>query len=910
MSRMFAFEFFQGASIALFFTSAFSLFLEFLQREQLPISELAKVFILSAFLLWFFGWLYARLEHLLTVKQITLSVLLFNAFSILAFRYFVSENEPSWFYYLMLAWFNVTYLLNNLEFWGLTSRLFDVRQSRRLFAIVSAGDIPAKFLGYFAAIVVIPLIGSHELLWIAAASSLFSLVFFHRLISLNAFQAELSGSHDTQGSHQPAGARVFYNLIAGNKLIRQVALISFFTLCCFLIVNFVFYGYVKEEFQSDKSLAVFIAWFLAASRACTLILKLLFTNRIADRYGIRRSLLITPVILAIVCIFSFMPSIFGNQHAAFYLFGIMAIIIDVLRSAIQSPVLLSTMQPLPLHQRLQGHTIMKGVMDPFAFFFVGTLLFSLYYIQGGLDLRLLSFVIIVTIALWIKWIFSADKNYLQTLTQAIKNRSLNEREILITDAESIEVLRRRISGGDESDAVFVLHLLNQQSFENKNELILLGLQHPSALVRQEAIKVISSIDKKEAAHYLSELIKTEPDVNVLAGSIKMLPSVEKVVDVTPYLAHHDPIIAGAAITGILSNGISLHTEAALRKLKQFHASEVILERQCAAKIIGEVKDDSLLPLLFTLLRDADSEVASMAMKAACQFKNPGLAELLLKTFAGRNKSGIMSVISSCGPSVIPVVMNFIRSNPQAVLVRKLIMILGKIEGKDAQQALDQLVEELPQHRDVLLHSLHQSGFHATGVWYPKYYNLTQGYMNAAAQIIFKIRFLQHAQEESLVAEALQLELDALRDTLLESFALLYDSGKIYKAAAGLKINSRDSVANALELIDQVADKEFSRPFICIYENRMIEDKCAELTLRFGEPYLSLQIIYRDILRDKSSDYYPWTKACVIYKMTKSKEAVDPVLVSPLQYSTNVLLRETATFAVSRNSERNFSGIES
>ncbi len=131
--------------------------------------------------------------------------------------------------------------------------------------------------------------------------------------------------------------------------------------------------------------------------------------------------------------------------------------------------------------------------------------------QGGLDLRLLSFVILVTIVLWIIWIFSADKNYLQTLTQAIKNRSLNEREILITDAESIEVLRKRISGGDESDAVFVLHLLNQQSFEVKNELILRGLQHPSALVRQEAIKVISSIDKKEAAHYLSELIKTEPD---------------------------------------------------------------------------------------------------------------------------------------------------------------------------------------------------------------------------------------------------------------------------------------------------------------------------------------------------------------------------------------------------------------
>lgn len=888
VSRMFAFEFFQGASIALFFTSAVSLFLD---RVPHPIAELPKVFILSAFLLWFFGIVYSKLEHRLTVSQITLVVLLFNAVSILFFRVFVFTSEPWWFYYVMLAWFNVTYLLNNLEFWGLASRLFDVRQSRRLFAIVSAGDIPAKFLGYAAAVVIIPLIGSQELLWIAAASSFVSLLFFHRLISLEAFQKELNQHHH---AHQTPRAKDFYNLIAGNKLIRQVALISFFTLCCYVIVNFVFYGYVKEQFHQDKSLAGFIALFLAASRAITLIIKLLFTNRIADRLGIKGALLITPAVLAMFCILSFMPSIFHSQYAAFYLFGMMAIMTDVLRSAIQSPVLLSTMQPLPLHQRLQGHTIMKGIMDPFAFFVVGSLLLVLYRFNGSVNLLILSTVIMIFLVLWVIWIFSADKNYIQTLTAAIRNRLLNEREIVITDKESLEVLRKKISGGDAGEAVFVLHLLKDQPLENKSDLVLLALQHPASIVRNEAVKLLR--DVPDATALLDQLLKEEQDAYVKAEAIKMLPTLNTVVDFTPFLSDNDPVIASAAISGILQSGNLLHQPDALKKLKQLASSQNTQDRKCALQTIGEVNDDSLQPILIPLLHDPDTEVINAAMLTACKLKSPLLADVLLKSFKGKNKSGVLRVLEACGRPATAAIVSFIRTNQQSEFSKKLIVLLGKIGGKEVQQCLDEMIDELPQHSDVLLHALHQTGFHVEQKQYPKYESLASSYLNEGVQIAFKIRFLKREEEDELVSDALYLELNALRDLLLEVFTLIYDPEKIQRAKAGLKMNTRESVPNALELIDQLVAKEFSQPFISLYEQSDIEHKCAELRSRFGEPYLTRQIIHNDILRDKSHDYFAWTKACVIYSTVKAKEQLDTALLEPLKYSSNALLRETAGYA--------------
>jgi hypothetical protein len=278
-----------------------------------------------------------------------------------------------------------------------------------------------------------------------------------------------------------------------------------------------------------------------------------------------------------------------------------------------------------------------------------------------------------------------------------------------------------------------------------------------------------------------------------------------------------------------------------------------------------------------------------------------LPEVLMKSCEGKNNSKILRMLEACGHPSIRAIKNFIRSHPQADIVRKLITVLGRIGSEEAQQVLDELIEEQPQQKDVILPALRQSGFHVSREKLRKYENLVRSDLDAAVQIVFQIWFLQREGQDSLVAEALVLELNALRNDLLESFALLYDAHRMQRAMAGLKMNTRESVPNALELIDLLAAKEFSLPFICLYEHSSLQLKCSELKQRFGEPYLSLQMIRHDILRDKSHDYFPWTKACVIYSMTKSKQQMDVVLLDPLKHSANALLRETAAFALNGNS---------
>src|SRR6476659_336749 len=142
VKNLFLLQFFQGAGIAFFFTAAFASFL-----DKYSITDLPRVMIISAFLLWVAGYIYSRLEHVIGNLRLSVVVTIFITSSILFFYIGFDIIHASWFYFLMLAWFNVLYLLNNLEFWGIATSLFDTRQSKRLFGIISAGDIPAKFIG-------------------------------------------------------------------------------------------------------------------------------------------------------------------------------------------------------------------------------------------------------------------------------------------------------------------------------------------------------------------------------------------------------------------------------------------------------------------------------------------------------------------------------------------------------------------------------------------------------------------------------------------------------------------------------------------------------------------------------------------------------------------------------------------
>lgn len=68
----------------------------------------------------------------------------------------------------MFCWYYAIYLLNNLEFWGVAALTFDIRQSKRLFGIIGAGDIPAKLIGYSVVPILLHYVSTENALYVSS----------------------------------------------------------------------------------------------------------------------------------------------------------------------------------------------------------------------------------------------------------------------------------------------------------------------------------------------------------------------------------------------------------------------------------------------------------------------------------------------------------------------------------------------------------------------------------------------------------------------------------------------------------------------------------------------------------------------------------------------------------------------
>jgi len=893
--RLFTFEFFHGAAIAIFFTTGISVFL-----KHLPTADLAKVFILSAGLLWITGFVYNKLENSLPVRKLILTVLLFNGLCIVVFRYLMRLEDSPLILFLLLGFFNVLYLLNNLEFWGLAALLFDVRQSKRLFSIVSAGDIPSKMIGYIAALVLTPIIGTENLLWVGVGFIIISIATFPYLMRLKEVK-ELT--HHEHKHHATESIKSIKSAIIDNTLIRNLALTSFFSFCCFIIVNYIFYGYVKHAFTTNTELASFFAVFLVVIRLVTLVVKLFITNKLVDKIGLKGSMLITPIVLLIVCIVAIIYSSKNiSETETFYVFGILAAITDVLRAAIQLPVMLATMQPLPTHKRLRGHTIIKGLMDPFAFLAMGLMLLILQPAGHEISFNLLGYILVGLLVCWIIFALLVDGNYAGILEEAIQKRTLNERFISITDNDSLEFLLNKLKNSTETEAFSILQLVASQEVDKK-EFFQVALMHPSMQVKQLALNLIETNNCKELLPFLRELLATTTDTHLLAAFIKTIASLDEQTDVSAFLEHSDKSVQKEALTVQLKQEDELKKHAALQKLNEWFESADNVDKINALSVAGNIKDEGIVEKILKLMTDENASVRQAAFKAAGMNGNALLVNELFKAFINDDIDNYaVEAIKNNGEYCLPQIRNYLlKEKCEGKKSRQLITIAGKIKSEPAAEILEECAAQFPSKADVLLPVIFQ---HTHSKHHHEMYKKTiHECLNSAGNLLYQINFLQQQQYDEILLNALQLELKELQNKCMTLFGFCYDAEKIRRAKIGFEIKNKEANANALELVQVTVPNEYSAVFTLIYENAPVKDKCLELRKNIAEPHLTQEILIKDILFDVGYFYNDWTKACVLYTIKGKKLMINPEFLKPFLHTSNKILKETAEYILADEVEK-------
>lgn len=405
-------NFLLGIGTILVYVSANVILLENNPERNLPLA-----YTVAAVLMVVAGQVYARYEHHLGLQRVAVRVLLavVTLTGVLGVLVVVGHSVAA--AVAIMAGYRVIYLLTNLEFWGVSAVVFDVRQSRRLFSVISSGDMPAKALGAMLAI----LIHHHtELLWLlltAFGAYLGALLVLRATGRAHVVEARAGARAQRAGAVAPGLRRWFGH----SRLVLALCLSMLAIAAVSIGIEYSFFVNVKHRFHDQSVVMRYVGSVLALTYLLALAFKLLLTSQTLDRVGFRGTLLALPGTLLVgLGLFWVLPPASPDDSLPLYFCGLF-LALEVLRRAVFDPVFLVLFQPLPAPERLQAHTLAKGVYEPLGMALAGILLFA-FHLRPELNQRLtFGWMALLTVAA-LAFLYRTYHHYLAELQHAVSRR--------------------------------------------------------------------------------------------------------------------------------------------------------------------------------------------------------------------------------------------------------------------------------------------------------------------------------------------------------------------------------------------------------------------------------------------------------------------------------------------------------
>jgi hypothetical protein len=186
-------------------------------------------------------------------------------------------------------------------------------------------------------------------------------------------------------------------------------------------IEFSFFVNVKHRFHDQSVVMRYVGSVLALTYLLALVFKLLLTSQTLDRVGFRGTLLALPgTVLVGLGLYGILQYTGSDDSLMLYFCGLF-LALEVLRRAVFDPVFLILFQPLPATERLQAHTLAKGVYEPLGMALAGLLLFA-FHTQPELSEPLTFGWMALLALLALVLLYRTYGHYLAELQHAVSRR--------------------------------------------------------------------------------------------------------------------------------------------------------------------------------------------------------------------------------------------------------------------------------------------------------------------------------------------------------------------------------------------------------------------------------------------------------------------------------------------------------
>ena len=521
-------NFLLGVGTILIYVAANAILLENNPETSLPVAYVTAAIAMIAV-----SRVYAYFEHHLALRSLAVRVLLSAVVMTVVVGILVAVGHSVAAAVAIMTGYRIIYLLTNLEFWGVSAVVFDTRQSKRLFGVISSGDMPAKAAGAVLAAFVHAHADVLRLLILAFGAFLAALYVLNRTIK----------SHDVHAPHRSDRAagrepsRLIGKRFGGSELIFYVCM-SFAVLAAVATeIEYNFFINIKHRFHSQTDVIQSVSYVLALTYGVAMLVKLLLSRRVLDRFGVQRSLLVLPwVALAGLLGLVLLRFIAIGETTLLIYFCVLYLLFEVARRAVFDPVFLVLFQPLLPPQRLKGHTLAKGIYEPIGLGGAGLLIFLFH---NTLDSNGAFFWVLLLVgAVWL--LRQTYKRYLHELNDAIGQRFL-ERDQLAMPMVAQKNLVKQLQSTRPDEVITAISWLDAHNPDELTNQLPVLLQHSDAGVRRRTMASVARMNHAPPTRQLTHIALTddEPELRQQAAYLLGRRINAEPADIAPLLNHTD-----------------------------------------------------------------------------------------------------------------------------------------------------------------------------------------------------------------------------------------------------------------------------------------------------------------------------------------------------------------------------------
>jgi HEAT repeat protein len=885
--------FFQGIGLALFFTVANALFLSRFSVEDLPL-----VYISSAVAILVLGRLFALVGSRWPMQRTLKAITIFITFTVLIAYLGAANLKLAWIPIALYIWYQVISRQIDTEFWGLSSIIFDVRQAKRLYGLISVGDVPAKLLGYLSVAFLVPSIGLVNLLLIATASFLAGAVLLNRLLSKLKPHHFVHHDHAIAENGKNTIKQNFFVRFFQSDLVMALAVLYFVGAITLTFTEFSFLAGVEHKFHTEAELAYFFARVFAFGNGIIIVCKLFLSGKAIERLGIKKSLLSLPLFVLLTCIaVGVTGKLSANETPIMWLFAAMVVFADVFKAVLYEPLFLALFQPLPGHIRHRAHSIVNDFVNPLGLAVSGLALYIGIELYHGINLYKIDYVLIVLTIGWILLVYYTTRKYMATLKAAINIRLIGSGQLMLGDQKSIDVLMAKLKSTRPDEVIYTAEMLCT-AHPGLFELAIPQLiSHEAPEIRLYALQKTYELKLKTDSEELYKIINSDSSIAVMEVAVKVYCTLhEDIVDrITPMLDHPLLAIRSAAIKGFLKSGdmepMILGGQKLLKMLQSIDNAELI----AAIAIIGDLGFKNYYKPVLEFLHHAEASVRKAAVEACGKLNNPKIIPFLIPCLEDKAlKKVTFETLSTQGE---PVFEYLKATELGGKYTEEAIRLCARIGGTRAAAILfsDYFGKAKGTTLDEVLKSLIRLNFdekmyrHAIDVKLEEV--LDFGYT-----CLLMVCLLEKGHHAVTMLRAITEELDNTKNRIFLLLSMVYDRQTIEKARNASFSDQKELRANALEYLENSIDRDLKLKLFPLLED-MAAGKKAELLSKLytNHELSSINDLTARIIKPEP-DFLPWTQALAIY--TYPEKAIVAVL-EPYMASEEKLLAQCASFALAQ-----------